>query len=132
MLDLNTVKERLKGFGYEVKEEDDFSLTFCIDKVKHIIMNETNLSDVPEGLEHIAVDMVVGEFLLAKKTFAPSDLSNFDLDYAVKQIQTGDTNTVFAVGSGGTFTPEQRLDRFINYLLSCGHSQYSAFRVIKW
>ena len=66
-----------------------------------------------------------------KKTFAPDDLVNFDLTYAVKQIQTGDTNTVFGVGDS-TMTPEQRLNNFINYLLSCCKAEYSAYRVLKW
>ena len=131
MFSVDTVKERLKSFGYEVKESDEFSLTFCVDKVRNTIKNDTNRSEVPEGLEHIAVDMTVGEFLLAKKTFAPDDLANFDLTYAVKQIQTGDTNTVFATGDS-SLTPEQRLTTFINYLLSYGRAEFSAYRRLKW
>ena len=131
MFSVDTVKERLKSFGYEVKEDDEFSLTFCVEKVRNTIKNETNQSEVPEGLEHIAVDMTVGEFLLAKKTFAPDDLANFDLTYAVKQIQTGDTNTVFATGDS-SLTPEQRLTTFINYLLSYGRAEFSAYRRLKW
>ena len=131
MFSVDTVKERLKSFGYEVKEGDEFSLTFCVEKVRNTIKNETNQSEVPEGLEHIAVDMTVGEFLLAKKTFAPDDLTNFDLTYAVKQIQTGDTNTVFATGDS-SLTPEQRLTTFINYLLSYGRAEFSAYRRLKW
>lgn len=128
---LENVKERLKGFGYTVKDEDNFVLTFCIEKVRSTIKNEVNWQDVPEGLEHIAVDMTVGEFLLSKKTFAPDDLESLDLDYAVKQIQTGDTNTVFATGEGN-LTPEQRLTTFINYLLSYGKGEFSCFRRIRW
>lgn len=131
MFDTETVKNRLKSFGYEVKEDDEFSLTFCIEKVRSTIMNEINRQDVPERLEHIAVDMAVGEFLLSKKTFAPNDLVEFDLDYAVKQIQTGDTNTVFATGEG-SLTPEQRLTAFINYLLSYGRNEFNSFRRLKW
>lgn len=131
MFNVDTVKERLKSFGYEVKESDEFSLTFCVEKVRNTIKNDTNQSEVPEGLEHIAVDMTVGEFLLAKKTFAPDDLANFDLTYAVKQIQTGDTNTVFATGDS-SLTPEQRLTTFINYLLSYGRAEFSAYRRLKW
>lgn len=131
MFDTDAVKDRLKSFGYEVKEGDDFSLTFCVEKVCSTIKNETNRQDVPEGLEHIAVDMAAGEFLLSKKTFAPNDLVGFDLDYAVKQIQTGDTNTVFATGEG-SLTPEQRLTAFINYLLSYGKAEFNSFRRIRW
>lgn len=131
MFDTDTVKERLKSFGYEVKADEEFALTFCVEKVRSTIKNEINWSDVPEGLEHIAVDMAVGEFLLSKKTFAPDDLTGFDLDYAVKQIQTGDTNTVFATGEG-SMTPEQRLTSFINYLLSYGKGEFNSFRRIRW
>lgn len=131
MFDTDTVKERLKSLGYEVKADEEFALTFCVEKVRSTIKNEINWSDVPEGLEHIAVDMAVGEFLLSKKTFAPGDLTGFDLDYAVKQIQTGDTNTVFATGEG-SMTPEQRLTSFINYLLSYGKGEFNSFRRIRW
>lgn len=131
MFDVDTLKERLKAFDYEVKESDEFSLAFVIEKVRSSIKNEINWQDVPEGLEHIAVDMAVGEFLLGKKTFAPDDLNNFDLSAAVKQIQTGDTNTVFATGDG-SLTHEQRLDTFINYLLSYGRAEFSSFRRLRW
>ena len=131
MFDTDTVKERLKSFGYEVKADDEFALTFRVEKVRNTIKNEINWNDVPEGLEHIAVDMAVGEFLLFKKTFAPDDLTGFDLEYAVKQIQAGDTNTVFATGEG-SMTPEQRLTSFINYLLSYGKAEFNSFRRIRW
>lgn len=131
MFDTKTVEKRLKMFGYEVKADDKAALTFCIEKVRSTIKNEINWKDVPEGLEHIAVDMAAGEFLLSKKTFAPADIAGLDLEYAVKQIQTGDTNTVFATGEG-SLTPEQRLTAFINYLLSYGKSEFNAFRRIRW
>lgn len=131
MFNTDAVKDRLKSLGYEVKADDEFALTFCVEKVRSTIKNEINWQDVPEGLEHIAVDMAAGEFLLSKKTFAPNDLVAFDLDYAVKQIQTGDTNTVFATGEG-SLTPEQRLTTFINYLLSYGKAEFNSFRRIRW
>lgn len=128
---VDEVKKRLQSFGYEVKESDMFSLTFCIEKVRSSIKNDVNWQDVPEGLEHIAVDMAVGEFLNAKKTFTPDELSNFDLDFAIKQIETGDTKTVFATGEGSS-TPEQRLTGFISYLLTYGKSEFNSFRRIRW
>lgn len=131
MFDVETVKDRLASFGYEVKAGDEFALAFCIEKVRSTIKNEINWQDVPEGLEHVAVDMAAGEFLLSKKTFAPADIAGLDLNYAVKQIQTGDTNTVFAVGEGSA-TPEQRLTGFINYLLSYGRDEFNSFRRLRW
>lgn len=128
---IEKVKNRLVSFGYTPKQEDEFSITFCVEKVRNTIKNETNCQDIPDGLEHIAVDMAVGEFLLGKKTFAPDDLSTIDLSVAVKQIQTGDTNTVFGVGES-TLTPEQRLDNFINYLLTYRKSEFNSFRRLRW
>lgn len=128
---IEKVKNRLVSFGYTPKQEDEFSITFCVEKVSNTICNKCNTDKVPEELEHIAVDMAVGEFLLGKKTFAPDDLSTIDLSVAVKQIQNGDTNTVFGVGES-TLTPEQRLDNFINYLLSYGKDEFASFRRLRW
>lgn len=125
------VTARLASFGYTVTESDAFALDFCMEKVRSTIKNEVNWNDIPEGLEHFAVDMACGEFLNAKLTFAPDDLSGLDLDTVVKQITDGDTTTVFAVGDGSA-TPEQRLTSFINYLLSYGKEQYSCFRRLRW
>lgn len=131
MFSVDEVKIRLQSLGYAVRTGDDPALTFCVDKVRSTIKNEVNWQDVPPGLEHIAVDMAVGEFLMSKKTFTPDDLDGLDLDYAVKQIQQGDTNTVFATGEG-SLTPEQRLTAFINYLLNYGKAEFNSFRKIRW
>ncbi len=131
MFGTEAVKERLKSFGYEVKADDEFALTFCVEKVCSTIKNEINCQDVPEGLKHVAVDMAVGEFLMAKKTFSPDDIAGLDLDIAVKQIQVGDTNTVFAIGDA-SMTPEQRLNNLISYLLTHGRDEFSCYRKLRW
>lgn len=128
---LNKVKERLQSFGYKVQNGDETIIAFSIQKVENTIKNDCNVSSIPDGLENIAVDMAAGEFLTAKKTFSPDSIAGLDLDYAVKQIQTGDTNTVFATGEG-SLTAEQRLNSFLNYLLTYGRDEFSCFRRIKW
>lgn len=131
MFDVKSVIERLTEIGYEVKESDTFSLTFCVEKVTNTIKNETNLSEVPNGLSNIAVDMAVGEFLLGKKTFAPDDIAGLDLTGVVKDIKEGDTTISFGTGES-TQTPEQRLTTYINYLLNYGKAEFSSFRQLKW
>ncbi len=128
---LEKVKERLKSFGCELQEEDEFALSFLIQRVENTIKNDCNTPSIPDGLVNIAVDMAVGEFLMTKKTFSPDSIGGLDLDMAVKQIQTGDTNTVFATGEG-SLTAEQRLDAFLNYLLTYGRSEISCYRKIRW
>ena len=129
MLD-KTVK-RLEGFGYKLKVGDKAVLKFAVEKVTNTIKNECNVSTVPDGLMNIAVDMAAGEFLSAKKAFAPQDISDLDLDFAVKQIQAGDTSTTFAVGDG-SLTPEQRFDLLVEHLLNYGRREFSCYRKIRW
>ena len=128
---LEAVKQRLQSFGFKVKKRDEALLSFSVQKAESTVKNECNVPQVPDGLRSIAVDMAVGEFLLAKKAFAPADIAGLDLDIAVKQIQQGDTNTVFAVGEGSQ-TPEQRLDSLIDRLLNGGREQFSCYRRIRW
>ena len=130
MFDANAVKERLKSFGYEAGEGDGFCLAFCVEKVCSSIKNRIHMDTVPAGLEPVAVDMAAGEFLQAKKTFAPDSLAGLDLGMAVKQIQSGDTNTVFATGEG-SLTEEQRLDAFIRRLQS-RESEILHYRRLIW
>lgn len=128
---LERVKKRLESFGYILKDEDKAILSFSIEKVTNTIKNDCNVSSVPDGLVKIAVDMAVGEFLTAKKTFSPDGIEGLDLDYAVKQIQEGDTNIVFATGEA-SLTPEQRLSNLLNYLLTHGRDEFSCYRKLRW
>lgn len=128
---LERIKERLQSLGYTVKDSDDIAINFAMQKVENTIKNDCNVSAIPDGLMHVVINMVVGEFLMSKKTFAPSDLLNFNLDAAIKQIQEGDTNISFAVGEGSK-TDEQRLDSFIDYLLNCGRDEFITYRRFRW
>ena len=128
---LERIKERLQSIGYAVKDSDDIAINFAMQKVENTIKNDCNISAIPDGLMNIAIDMVVGEFLMSKKTFAPDDLLNFNLDAAIKQRQEGDTNISFAVGEGSK-TDEQRLDSFIDYLLNYGRDEFITYRRFRW
>jgi len=123
---IEDVTARLASFGYTVTSNDAWMLNFIITKVQKSIMHECNISAVPEGLNGIAVDMVVGEFLLNKKSMG--SLEGFDLTTAVKQIQEGDTNVVF----DASHSPEQRLDALTMYLMTYGKGSFSTYRCIKW
>ncbi len=128
---IEKAKERLQSFGYEWKNGDEAILSFSVQKAENTIKNECNISSVPEGLINIAIDMAVGEFLMAKKAFAPDDIAGLDLSTAVKQIQEGDTSITFAAGEG-SLTAEQRLDNLINYLLTYGKGEFVHYRRLLW
>ena len=104
-------------------------LDILLQNVQQRILNKTNQSVIPEGLESVAVYMAVGEYLNMKKTVG--QLTGFDLDAAIKQIQEGDTNTVFALGEG-SLTPEQRLNVLIDYLINGRSDELYRFRKMVW
>lgn len=130
LFDLDTLKERLKAFNYTAKVEDDSALAFCLGKVKDYILNDINHKELPEGLTRIAIDMAVGEFLLNKKTFTPSDIEGLSFDAIAKEISEGDTKVSFE--TSGVTSTEQKLDLLIKYLLSYGKGQLACFRRFRW
>ena len=124
---------RLSALGVTLSSapssSDDMLLKHAIDKVTSHIKNQTNLSAVPNGLKEIAIDMVVGEFLLTKKSMGLLDVSSLDFDVVEKQVQDGDTNTVFAVSE--STTPEAQFNAIINYLQH-NEIDFVKYRVLTW
>ena len=108
---------------------DDPLLDMVLTNVQWRIKNLSNLSEIPEGLESLAVSMAVGEYLNMKKV--SGQLEGFDLEAAIKQIQEGDTNTVFAIGDGN-LTPEQRLNSLIDYLINGRIGEIYRYRRLVW
>lgn len=127
----NAVIARLACFGYVVTDQDMDGLGITIKKVEQTICNFCNLVEVPKGLFYVEVDMAAGEFLREKKTFDPDSLSYMGLGEDVKQIQEGDTNVVFAVGSGEQ-TAEQRLDTLIEQLTAGNMDELKRYRKARW
>ena len=105
-------------------------LDLVINQVQWRIKNLTNLQEVPEGLIGLAVQMAAGEFLSMLK--GSGQLEGFELEEAaIKQIQEGDTNTVFSVGDG-SYTPEQRLDSLIDFLINGRAHEIYRYRTMVW
>lgn len=109
---------------------DDPLLDIALNNVQWRIKNLSNLSEIPEGLESLAVSMAVGEYLNMKK--CSGQLEGFDLDAAaMKSIQEGDTNITFALGEGSS-TPEQRLNSLIDYLINGRIGEICRYRRLVW
>lgn len=109
--------------------DSDPLLDLVISNVQQRVLNLTNQSTIPEGAKSVAVYMAVGEYLNMKK--AMGQLQGFDLEAAVKQIQEGDTNTVFAFGDG-SMTPEQRLNGLIDHMINGRTRELYRFRKLVW
>lgn len=130
LFNLEILKERLKAFNYTAKVEDDSALAFCLGKVKDYILNDINHKELPEALHRIAIDMAVGEFLLNKKTFGPSDLEGLSFELPAKEISEGDTRVSF--DTSGNLSIDQKLTALIQYLLNYGKGQLACFRRFRW
>ena len=126
--ELNSLVEmRLLTLGYPVTEADQKILSHVTGHAAQYVCTFCNFprcpDDIPGSLRYVTVDYAVGNFLQHKKTFAPDDLTNLNLDVVVKQITTGDTTTVFATGEGSQ-TDEQKLNSFISYLMTYGKQEF--------
>ncbi|PAE20507.1 hypothetical protein CHH80_10870 [Bacillus sp. 7504-2] len=130
---LEDVKNRLESLGISVSSTptstDIVLLKFAIDKVENHIKNQTNLSSIPKGLKEIAIDMVVGEFLLTKKSMGQLNIESLNFDFVAKQVQDGDTNVSFAVNE--KTTPEGQFDAYVNYLRH-NDVDFVKYRVLTW
>lgn len=129
---IEQILKRLLSFGYKPSETDSWMITFCIQKVENHIKNSCNISEIPNGLKEIEIDRICGEFLFSKKQTGQLNAENgFDIEMAVKQVQTGDTNVTFAIGEGSE-TLETKLNALISYLINCGESEFVCYCQIKW
>ena len=130
---LEDVKKRLGSLGISVSGEpsnsDDLILSFTIDKVANHINNQTNLMSIPKGLEEIAIDMVVGEFLFLKKSMGQLEIETIDFSPVTKRVQDGDTNVEFAVGEKST--PEAHFGALLAYLRH-NEVDFVKYRVMTW
>jgi len=124
----NDVTERLASFGYTVVQADDWMLDFIIQKVTNHILNSCNISSIPEEFHQMAVDMVVGEFLMGKKASGQLNESEILNSEAVTSIKLGDTQVNF----GEDRTASQQLDSLVAFLMKGYEVDLTSYRCMKW
>lgn len=120
--------KRLVSFGYALKESDGLAVCFAMQKAENRIKNSCNISAIPDGLFHVAVDMACGEFLFAKKSTGALNLAQLDLNRAVTQIREGDTTVQFANGSSDA----EKFEAFLSHLLHGRESELVCYRKLSW
>ena len=122
------VLKRLASLGYEVKEDDAWVLCFMAQKVENHIKNSCNITSIPDGMFHSAVDMVCGELLFNKKQTGQLEIADLDLTGAIASISEGDTSISFNTNS----TDEEKFNQLIQYLLTKGEGDFVCYRKLKW
>lgn len=130
---LEAVNERLVKLGIQLSNEptstDDYLVNFAVNKTVEHIKNQTNLTTVPDGLTHVAIDMAVGEFLFAKKSMGLLNIESLNFDAVEKRVKDGDTDVEFAVDAKST--PEAKFNAFITYLQH-NEVDFVRYRVLTW
>lgn len=130
-IQINDVKARLEQLGCQVDAVSDTSLVFAIDKVTNKICNNCNVSEIPDRLKEIAIDMVCGEYLFARKATGQSVGEIIDdVERVIKSIQEGNTKVDFS----DTVTPESRFNALLGHLLHENDlaGDFARYRRISW
>ena len=124
------LNELLTALGLTEKVDDPLTV-YVLSSVTERLLNETNLTVLPDGLACLGAELALGELLRLKKSMGLLDIEGLDLDAAVKSIQEGDTNITFASGEG-SLTPEQRLDVLIARLTADRSREILRYRRLVW
>lgn len=129
----NEVIQRLHTLGATVLSNNDFSVTFAIERAQEEILNDIHHTEMPEGLRYLFIDMAAGYYLHDKKAMGQLAVSGLDFDAApAKQIKEGDVQITFAGGADGSQTPEQRVDSLIARLTHPDPAQLNRYRRLSW
>lgn len=125
---IDDIEKRLESFGYTLKDGDKWLIDFVREKIENIIKLDCNINEIPKELYNIEIDMIVGEFLFAKKNMGQLDIESLNFEAVEKSISEGDTKVDFAISQ----TPEQRFDSLIAYLMTYGKNKILTFRCLRW
>lgn len=118
----DTIALLIKGYtGYEIITEDEPLLRYLYDAEVQHVLNDCNLSELPDELVSMVEMVTAGQFLTINRAKVLGDEA---LD-VVKSIKEGDT-TVELCGSN----PEERLNSLISVLTK--ERDLSCFRRLRW
>lgn len=122
-----SVLKRLDSLGYESTESDAYCIAFSVHKVEQNIKSNCNVSEVPEGLTNIAVDMVCSDILGILYRTGKLELTTLNLDGAIASVTAGDTSVSF-----DSATSDVEKFTTLLQLLSCGKGEFACYRTIRW
>ncbi len=128
---LSKAVELLVALGIPVTAEDPV-LCLIAEAVTESLKNKTNQKKLPKELTMTGAYRIAGQYLkLQKNAGNLTELNGSSFESAIKQIQEGDTNVVFSIGSGD-MTPEQRLEALISWMLDYGQETLFRHRRLVW
>ena len=130
---IETIKKRLNSLGYiKISTDDEWILTdFLMPKVKNHILNNTNQTSIPKGLQKLACDRVCGEFLLAKKNSGQFAIDSSKVAKEFESITEGKFTLKYS-SNNKSQSNDSKLDALIDYLIHGNEEELLCYRKIKW
>ena len=125
---IELVLKRLDSFGYTPSEEDVFCIGFSVQLVENSIKNDCNVTEIPEGLVSIAVNMACGEVLSSLYRAGRLSIENLELDGAIASVKAGDISVSFnnSTSDDGKFTT------LLTLLQNSGRGDFACYRTLRW
>lgn len=127
--------EEVKGimllWGIPVTPTEDPLIQHMIDKVTNHIKNETNQPSIPVGAKEIAIDMVIGEYLVLKYAMGTLDIPNIKVGSSVVAgIKDGDTDIKYSTAKSYD-SPVGRFNAWVASLLNSRYD-WGIWRRLRW
>lgn len=124
------VAERLSTLGCNVDDGDVVVLQLAINGTEQYIKNFCNITDIPQELYYIAVDMAAGTLLKTKQSIGINVCQYLDYSNAgLSSIKEGDVTINFSTGDKNSTV------NMFNDLISslCNRdNELTAFRKLRW
>lgn len=128
----DAVVAKLNSFRCGALYQDAVLFEHTIAVCKREILCEINHDELPDELNDILADMVVGRLLYDAKAAGLLPAETFDLSAPVKSITEGDVSVSFAGASDGAKTAEARFDALVDRLMHPPERVLGAYRRLRW
>lgn len=116
------------SYGYECKDGDDVTISLLVSKCEQYIKHYCNISEVPECLDYVLLDMVCGEFLQTKK--ALGQLSCIEIENLVQAIRAGDTTVEY--NNNYNYDGNTLFSKFVEQLTTGHETELARHRRLVW
>jgi hypothetical protein len=125
---LVNICNRLVVIGCVPSDDDIWLLAFSIQKVEQHILNATNQATIPEGLIHVAVDMICGEVINTKYLSGKLKLDDLDLSGVIQTVTEGDTSVTFTKDGSDL----EKMKGLLKWLMDGKGCDFLCYRKMQW
>ncbi len=121
---------RLQALGYNIDEGDNVALEYVINGTEQYIKNFCNISEIPDELYYVAVDMAAGTMLKTKHSIGINVCKNIDFESdSIKSITEGDVSVTY--NSDSVNSAAAKYNALLDKLCK-RDKDLIAFRKVRW